>query len=263
MAIAPPNAVKIFTSSINDLSSLKSDQSNKANELQQKIQKCFAASDLGGINIAEPDIYLIGAYANAKITGQRYSIQLKRLIFDQHSISIDHQGDETKIIMRPGYPKEQPHLYQTTLKKTVSYNGQAIPIWQRINVNISDNNEPELITKIVSSKVKFDDKKIVVEKDPSEMTASELLDLAAEYYSKKNHKKAYDTYKLLTQKYESNPDGWLELAIMTYYEEGYSHSNYREKAAAYLDKALNYITDKKKREEALTFKMRVEHPNYY
>lgn len=258
-----PLAVKNYLTSTESLSTLKSDQQNLANELQQKIQKSFFAAEHGGINIMDPDIYLIGAYDNSTITGQRYSILLKRMIFDQHSISIDNQSEKTKVITRPAYPEPVPHLYQTTIKRIISYNGNSIPIWQRINVSIPNDGTTGLITKIASSKSQFNEKKIIIYKKPSEMTADELMDLAAEYYSKKNHKLAYDTYRLLTQKYETNPDGWLELAVMTYYEQGYSNSNYRKDALKYINKALEYLRDNKKREEAETFKLRIEHPNYY
>lgn len=229
-----PEAVKTLISCTEQLSYLSTDNVDRANRLQQNIEYCLYCNGISTM-ISNSDLYYIGALSDKRIEGRRYSIQLKRLIFDQHCLSIKHEIEFTEIIKKPDQGKDVPHMYKTTVHKRINYNNQQHDIWQQFGVPFGNESQ---ITKIATKTEPFN-KKIVTEENPlDKMTADELLDLAAEYYTKKNHKSAYDTYAFVTKKYDDNAEGWYRLAIMTYFNKGCKNRDSKELAKEYMQKAL-------------------------
>lgn len=231
-----PKVVRTFISCTEKLSELPSDNVNKATQLQQTIQHCFAAAEIGGLNIRNSDLFLIGAYPNPIITSEKYSIKLKALIFDQRAVDIRHKICNTVIIKKPDQGKDVPHLYKTTVNKSINYENRKHEVWQQLIVPYDNNKH---ITKITTQKEPFDDGVVTPDNAVDRMTADELLDLAAEFYSKKNLKSAYDTYSLITNKFDSNAEGWYRLAIMTYYNKGCTYAQPKELAKTYMRKAYD------------------------
>lgn len=232
---------------------------NKANQLQQTLQHCFAASDIGGINIVNPDIYLVGAYSGSKITGQRYSIQLKILIFDQRVMTIKHQVKDTKTLVKPGPNGDVPHLYCSTIKKIIDFNGESKVIWQQIMVPFEGSG---VISKIISRDSEFEEKEILEDRPIEEYSIQELLDLASEYYSKKKYEKAFYYYSLVVEKEPYNSEALERMSYMIYDNKGCKVSERKKRAREAMEKAMERA-DEKKRREMEDYIYYIDHPNFY
>jgi hypothetical protein len=257
--VKTPEVTLTFVKSVEQLAILNPADVNQANQLQQQIQRCFLAVEQGGINIVNNDLFLIGAYSNNVITGQRYSIKLKQLIFDDRKLAVSNEILSTDMIKKPDQGKDVPHLYCSFIKKTMLYDGRTSVVWQRISVPYENKSS---ISEITSSDKKFEKKDIKKGIDEENMTASQLLDLAAEYYTNKDYVSAFNTYMKLTQKFDSNAEGWYRLAIMAYQKKGCKYVDHRAVARDYMikarDRAKGDMLEKAK--DVLYY---WEHPNFF
>ncbi len=205
---------------------------NRKSELQMFIQDCFGAKGNSGIEIYNPDIFLIGAYHNSHISSQRYSIELSELIYN-NDISIKHDVEEVSPKFRPDYGKDELFVNKTLLTKYINYRGTTTKVYQQIITRADDQK----IYQIESTKDIIEKNTINPNKEKKDLSLDDLHLLAAEYYTGKDYKSAYETYQLITTKYESDFDGWYRLAMMTYKKKGCNMKNNKKLALEYLYKA--------------------------
>lgn len=256
-----PEKTNTFINSVENLSSISPNDANSASILTTKIINCFTGSSTSqGTDINNSELYFLGLN-NAKFSSRTYSRLLRKYIFDDKTLFSKYKIHDTEIIKAPDR-KDTPRFYYTYVETSINYNGRVYKYWQRF----SEDHEKSLvrdkgINQIITQEQPFD-KKIIVDGDKNTMTAKQLLDLAAEYYTRKDYTSAYDTYKTITTKYDSNAEGWYRLAIMTRMKKGCKYSDYKSVAKSYMKKARDRASGEllRKAEDVLYY---WEHPNFY
>lgn len=240
---------------------LDADNMNRASELQQQIQKCFMAAEMSGINIDNHDLYLASIPGmRPSITSQRYSNQLKQLIFVERSLGITQQTLGTSILNTVDFGKDEPYLYKTVVKKTLSYGGRDVTLWQEICVPVKGAS---LISEVMTSEKELKkDEFIHYEKD-RQLTERQYLNQAAQFYSRKQYADAYRTYSEMTQKYSSNAEGWYRLSLMIYKQRGCKglYGRPRVTAREYMQRAYD-LGRGEIRDKAENVLFYWDHPNY-
>lgn len=230
-----PQALTTFITSIENLAKISPSDVNKANELQFAIQYCFNSPENQGINIITPDIYLIGAHQDSNIQGQSYSIKLKQLIYDRSELIINHSIVWQETTYKPDAGKNIPHMLIYCVKEDISYLGKKSIVWQKIQISYENK---AVINKINGSTIAFEKKAAPSKKDINNLSRKELHDLAAEHYTRKDYLSAYKTYLLLTEKYDSDAEGWYRLAIMTHDKIGCNIKHHKAKGKEYMRNAI-------------------------
>lgn len=255
-----PDVTLRFVNSIDEMSHLIPDNVNRASELQQQIQACFMAAEMSGINITNSDLYLASIPGiRQNITSQRYSNQLKQLIFTDRSLKMNQQTLETIVLNTVDFDNDEPYLYNTIIKKTLCYNNKSITIWQEIHVPVKGT---QLISEILTSSKELKKNEFIhYERDV--LTVNQYLSQAAQFYSKKQYANAYKTYTELTEKHADNAEGWYRLSLMIYKQRGCkgNYTNPRATAREYMQRAYELGNgDIKTKAENILFYW--DHPNY-
>lgn len=250
-----PSATRTIINSTIELGRLNENNVNRASELQQAIQSCFAAN----LNLKGNEFYLIGLDQRSNLTSQSYSNKLKRYIFTERKVDMDCDVLETVPVNGIELGKDEVVLYVTKLKKDIACNGRNYQFWQEIDYDIDGGGITSIKT---TDKAPRKDEYIDIP-DEGPKSAKEYLNQAAKMYTSKKYAEAYNLYSELTRQYSQEPEGWYRLALMIYKQKGCKgqFKKPREVARDYMQRAYNLASGKlkTKAENVLYY---WDHPNY-
>ena len=239
-AKVPPNT-DAFIQSVEQLSAIRPNEANEASILATRMMGCFTNSSVSqGADINNSEIFLLGL-GKEKFSARTYSRLLRKLIFDDKEICSNYKILNSEVIKEPSSRGDIPRNYFTYVQNTVIYKGRSYTFWQRFSEDHEKASSKEIrnrgINSIITQEKPFEKKGVSIDNIIENMTERQLLDLAAEYYTRKKYEEAYNTYVILTQKYDSNAEGWYRRAIMVLKKKGCKFDNHKDVARPMLEKA--------------------------
>lgn len=227
-AIDPPSKVSTFYGGMEELGKAK--DLNAANAIQQRMSRCFMASENSGINL---DMDGLGSMSSAFYTMKLYS-----MIFNEKSLKTVCNITNTELAEQPdqnaGMQKKGAQHYITHITKIYTQDGTKKTYNDVVSTLISNG----LITEMSNEET-------IVNTDviPDNLTVEQLRARAAYCYSKKKYDHAYNYYEQLVKKTPTDGDAAYRIALLTFWRKGCKHKFSSRKAAE--EKAKEYMAKAK------------------